>query len=145
MKEKRPSIFRVIQVDYLAFIASIAFTFFWIFYFYDMLVAKNVVPNLLYWVLAVTVISIAVLVWRYVSILVFYGMGIEIKAIVNSVSFFRDRGKIAYIYTYQGQKYLSGNSVMKTKRTKMYKVGDKIDVLLDRNNPKRAVIKDLYL
>lgn len=145
MKEKRPSISRVIQIDYLAFIASIALTFFWVFYFYDKLVGKNVVPNLLYWVLAVTVISIAVLAWRYIGILTLYSMGMEVKAIVNSVSFFRDRGKIAYVYTYQGQKYLSGNSVMKTKRTKLYKVGDKIEVLVDRNNPKRAVIKDLYL
>lgn len=145
ISEKRPSLFRVIQIDYWAFIAAVFTVLFWVFYLYDTFIRKNVTINLLYWLVAITIISLAVILWRYGSMLSIYGSGLEAKAVVSGAGFFRDRGYISFIYTYQGQKYQSRVSVMRTKRTARFQVGDEIDVLVDRENPKRAVIRDLYV
>lgn len=132
-------------MDYWAFLAAIFPFVFWGFYLYDRFAVKSESQNLLYGALIVTGISLAVFAWRYLSILSFYGGGVETQATVNRVGFFRDRGSIAYIYTFEGQKYLCQNTVMKTGRTKSYRIGEEITVLVDRNNPKRAIIRDLYV
>ena len=145
LSEKRPSILRVIQIDYWAFIAAVFTVLFWVFYLYDTFIRKNEAANYLYWLIGVTFVCLAVILWRYASILSIYGAGLEAKAVVSGAGFFRDRGYISFIYTYQGQKYQSRVSVMRTKRTARFQVGDEIDVLVDRDNPKRAVIRNLYV
>jgi hypothetical protein len=97
------------------------------------------------WLLAFTVIALAVLVWRYASVQALFSYGLESKAIINSVSFYKDRGKIFFKYTFEGQKYRLANHVMRTKRTSALRIGAEVDILIDRNNPKRAILRDLFL
>jgi hypothetical protein len=52
---------------------------------------------------------------------------------------------VEYVYTYQGQKYASGNAIHKVKQTQGLKIGEEVLVMIDRNNPKRAFIRDLYM
>jgi len=94
--------------------------------------------------LAVTVISLIVLTWRIRQVFALLSDGLEMSATISNVSFFRDRGRVDYIYNYQGQKYASGNAIHKVKLTKNLKIGDEVIVVVDRNNPKRAYIRDLY-
>lgn len=90
------------------------------------------------------IIGIPLLVWRIKLISRLFEKGDEVKGSITHIRFNRDRGKIKYEYIYQNQKYQAGNSVFKTGRTKYYQQGDEIVLLVDSENPKKAVIKDLY-
>jgi hypothetical protein len=143
--EKRPSLLRVVQIDYWTFVAAVSTIILWIFFLYDALIAKNDSQTYLYWIVPFTVFCVIVVAWRYASILNIYGIGQEAKAVVNGAGFFRDRGYISFIYTYQGQKYQVRSAVLRTRRTTRYQVGDEIDVVVSRDNPKKAIIRDLYV
>jgi 20S proteasome alpha/beta subunit len=52
---------------------------------------------------------------------------------------------VDYVYSHQGQKYASGNAIHKVKQTLALKVGEQVVLIVDRNNPKRAFIRDLYM
>lgn len=117
----------------------------WGYYIYEAFFSKNHYWGFLVTFFCLSIISLMVLLWRYKNILTFFEDGVESKAIIDRIGFFRDRGEIAYIHIYGGNKYLSVNAVMKTKRTRMFDIGEEIDILIDRNNPKRAIIRNLYL
>jgi hypothetical protein len=71
--------------------------------------------------------------------------GTEAKGVVTGLSFFRGRGRVQYSYTVHGEKQTSDNAINKNGRTRKLKVGQKVTVLVDRNNPKRAFIREIYL
>ena len=138
---------RIIQNDFWAFNATIAPVVFWLFYALAIICKEETLLISVFLILAITttVASPAVLFWRYKWIHFLYENGREAKAIIHIVNFYKGRGKIDYIYSYQGQKYLSENFVIKTKQTMLYKIGNEVDVLINPNNPKRATIKNLYI
>jgi hypothetical protein len=43
-----------------------------------------------------------------------------------------------------GQPYQNGNAIMKNQKTQAFRNGDEIELIVDRSNPKRAFIKQLY-
>ena len=144
--EKRPAVFKIMIIDYVALLAVMFPIMFWIVYLLLLALKGNQATHLTYPTIAsvVTIVSILVLIWRIRLFFTIFGDGLETSATISNVSFYRDRGRVDYIYTHQGQKYASGNMVHKVKQTQMIKVGDKVIVMVDRNNPKRAFIRDLY-
>lgn len=144
---KHPSIIKIINTDYIAFIAFLFPVVIWIFYFVLMLTNKI---NLTDWELlsvyaVITFIAVITLVWRIHLFNTIFDDGIEALATISNVSFFRDRGRIEYIYLFQGQKYSSGIAVRKTKHTSAVNSGQPAVIMIDRNLPKRAIIRDLFL
>lgn len=145
MNDKQPSILKIIWIDYWAFISAIFCIIAPGIYVYDTFIAANPTGNLV-WILAgVLLISLLGLMLRYVSIVSLYNSGLEAKATISEVGFFRDRGYIKYIYPYEKKKYASKMRVMKNKTTLQYQIGDEVDVIVDRENPKKAIIKNLFL
>jgi hypothetical protein len=145
INEKKPSLMRIIQVDYPAFLAAIFPPLIWAFYLFDALRGNPASVNFLYTLLAITAGSLAVLAWRYSAILSFFDNGVESQATINEVGFFRGRGRVAFVYRFQGQKYLTSSMVMKTKRTECIQPGECMVILLMPDNPKRAILRDLYI
>jgi hypothetical protein len=52
---------------------------------------------------------------------------------------------VEYTYIYASQEFKSGVEIHRTKQTKALKTGDRVILMVDRSNPKRAFIRDLYL
>jgi hypothetical protein len=117
---------------------------FWLFYLYDIFIKSDPPSTFLMPVLIATGLGIAVFGWRYWAITSLLNHGQETPATVHEIGFYRDRGRVAYVYTFQGQKYLTGNRIMKTKQTRSLQVGDQVTVLVDPNNAKRVVMRDLF-
>lgn len=90
-------------------------------------------------------LALLVLAWRILLFNAVFSDGIETNATISKAFFFRDKGTITFSYSYMGEKYSSSNVVMKSKRAKSYKPGMDVAVMIDRNRPKRAFIRDLYL
>jgi hypothetical protein len=144
---KQPSLFKIMTIDYIALTAFLFPVVSWGFYI-ALLVFKRIdatdydFPAI---AASITVVAIVVLAWR---IRLFYSIftdGIEAPATISNIMFFRDRGRVDYIYTIQGEKFSSGNAIHKVKQTRSLQVGEQVIVMVDRNNLKRAFIRDLYM
>jgi hypothetical protein len=118
--------------------------FFWVFYFYERFIKPDSTSTFLTPVLVATALGIVVFLWRYWTVVSLYNYGLETPATVHEIGFHRDRGRISYVYSFRGQKYVGGNRIMKTKRTKSYQMGDQVSILVDPNNPRRTLVRDLY-
>jgi len=144
---KQPSLIKIMTVDYAAFLAFTFPVIMWGLYI-ALVVLQNVkmtdlvLPAIF---TAITIISIGIMAWRIQVFNAIFNDGIEMPATISNVSFFRDRGRVDYVYTYQGQKHTAGNAVHKVKQTQALQVGEQVIVMVDRNNPKRAYIRDLYM
>jgi hypothetical protein len=145
--DKRPSIFKIIIIDYAAFTAALFPVVLWGIYLLLLVMKEIRITDITYPIIAAgfTLLSILVLIWRIRRISMIFEDGLEVTATIGNVFFFRDRGRVDYTFTYNGQKYITGNALHKVKQTSELKVGDTVSVLSVRNNPKRACIRDLYL
>jgi|SRR5687767_11787428 len=145
MQSQRPSLLRVISTDYASFLSvlfPIVFGGFSIYFFFT---GNDAVRLFLPLAIVATVIGIPVLVQRYRIISSVFAEGAQTEGTVTGLSFFRGRGRAEYSYTFQGEKHVSSNAINKNSRTRKLRVGEAVTVLVDRNNPKRAFIREIYL
>ena len=143
---KTPTLVRIIQNDYIAHMAFLFPIVFWGMYlFFTVFRPGESADFFLYAAPIATVVAGGVLLWRYRTITRVFSDGLEVPGIVSNVGFFRGRGRIECTYTYQGQKLVGGNALHETKRSREFGQGTEATLVVDRNNPKRAFIRDLYL
>ena len=144
---RQPSLLKIITIDYIAFLGWLFPVVMWGIYI-ALIVLGNIKANdftLPIIFAVISVVALAILMWRIQVFNTVFSDGIETTATINNVSFFRDRGRVDYVHTYQGQKYVSGNAIHKVKQTLALKVGEQVVLMVDRNNPKRAFIRNLYV
>ncbi len=145
MDDKRPLFLRVVQNDYIALVAFLFPIVFWAVYAFDIVLGERSWPEFVYVALVVTVIGFLVLMWRYWQILSAFTQGAETSGIISRISFFRDRGRVDYVYIWYAEKYASGMAVTKTKRTRVLREGQEITLMVDSGRPRNAFIRDLFL
>ena len=157
MEKSKPSIVRIIQSDYIAllgilfplvslimYIAVAYFGFFPGFRGRDPIQGTEGAPLFFNLFVIGLVVGIPALVWRFRTIQKVFINGAEVTGKIESISFFRDRGNVVYSYQYDGKPYSGGNAIMKTARTKALSPGMEVILIVDKSNPKRALIRDLY-
>lgn len=144
---RQTSLVKIITVDYTAFVAFIFPPIMWVLYaillFSNKAQLSDPVLPAIFGV--ISILAVAVLLWRIQSIRAVFTDGQEAEATLSNVFFFRDRGRLNYVYISQGQKYLSSNAVLKNRHTSALQVGSQVTVMVDRNHPNRAFIRDLYI
>jgi hypothetical protein len=144
MLTKRVSLGKIVSSDYAAQIGLIMTLVGWGFFLYFRYIQNDPSMVYLYIALGATVIGLPLLAWRWQSISALLDSGTETNAVIHAIGFFRGRGQVAYTYTINGQKYLTTNAIMKNKHTQILKPGDTVTLVVDRENPKKALIRDLY-
>lgn len=144
---RQPALIKILTTDYAAAAGALFPVVSWLMYLAFIIFGEASPSDLMLPAIfgAITVVALGVLFWRIRLFNTIFSDGVEVRATISNVFFFRDRGRVDYIYTHNGQKYTSGNAVMKTKRTKALQVGDEVIVMIDSSNPKRAYLRDLYL
>ncbi len=85
-----------------------------------------------------------VALWRVRAINAVFRDGVEAPAVIEHLRGSGGRGWIAYRYTFRGREYQSGVPVILNDEIKALSPGDRVVVVVDQNNPKRALIRDLY-
>lgn len=83
-------------------------------------------------------------VYRTFILVSFYNHGELVDGVVQDVWFYKDRGRVTYAYEINGLLYLRGNAIMKTKETRDFVKGKPIQVLVNNDNHKKAIIANLY-
>ncbi len=94
--------------------------------------------------LTVLVIGVPIMTRRIFSIMGILKDAQAVQGILNSVWFIHWWGRVEYIYSFRGQKYQGGNAIFNSRFTQDLEIGNKVTIVIDRNNPKRAYIQDLY-
>ena len=125
---KQPSLLKIVTIDYAALLGWLFPVVMWGIYIV-LIVLGNVKTNdftLPIIFAVITVVALAILIWRIQIFNTVFSDGIETTATINNISFFRDRGRVEYVYTHQGQKYASGNAIHKVKQTLALKVGEQV-------------------
>lgn len=145
MPNQKPSLFRVISVDYLSLLSVLFPVVFWIYSAYCFFAQDDSLQMFVLLSMGLSLVGIPLLFWRYRLISAVFDDGVEAQGTITGIRFFRGRGRVDYVYSFQGQKYSSGNSVNRTKSTRALRDGQQVTILIDRNDPKRAFVKDIYL
>jgi len=145
MQNKRPSLFRIVSTDYSSFISVLFLVMFDGFTVYFYLSGNDSFRLFLFLAVGVTLIGIPVLILRYRTISSVFDNGIQSKGVVTSVRFFRGRGRVEYSYTVQGEEQIASNAISRNSRTRKLRVGQSVAVIVDRDDPKRAFIVEIYL
>ena len=145
MQNQNPSLFRVISTDYPSFLSILFPIVFGGFTAYFFFTGNDSLQLFLILSAVVTILGIPLLIQRYRMISSVFSEGDQVPGIVTRIRFFRGRGRVEYSYTAQGEKQISGNAINKNSHTKELKVGQTVKVSVDRGNPKRAFIRDIYL
>ncbi|WP_322508914.1 DUF3592 domain-containing protein, partial [Anaerolinea sp.] len=94
--------------------------------------------------LPLSLAGLALAFWRVRLIRRVIEEGVQMPATIVRASFFRGRGRVEVVYTYQGERVVSGNVVMKNKLTSAFQLGTPVTVMVDREKPRRAFIRELY-
>lgn len=145
MQSPSPSLFRVISTDYPSYLSVLFPVIFGIFSLYFFFTGNDALQLFLPLAIGSTVIGVPVLVQRFRAISSVFADGQQTQGVVTGISFFRGRGRVEYSYTFQGEKQMSGNAINRNSRTRKLRVGNKITVVVDRNDPRRAFIREIYL
>jgi len=159
MTEKaKPSIVRIVQSDYLALLGILVpavslimyvcvayFGYFPGFRGRDPIQGTEGAPLFLYLFIIGLVVGIPLAIWRIRSIQQMFSKSVEVAGQITNISFYKDRGRVEYSYTYQSQNHSGGNAIMKTGKTQQLRSGDQVVLLVNPDDPKRALIRDLYV
>lgn len=145
MHSQRPSIFRVIFTDYASFLTVFFPVVFGAFSFYFFITENDALRIFLPLALGAALLGIPILLRRYGAISKVLADGMPVKGVITGIGFFRGRGRVTYSYTYEGQKRTSENAIYRNVRTRKLRVGQKVTVVVDREDPGRAFIQDIYL
>jgi hypothetical protein len=138
---QRPSPLRIIQNDYLAFMAAVLPLAVWIVFFFGSIGQST---NSLYFGIALTLGSIALLAWRIFFFTKLFENGEETTAVVQGIYFRRSRGTVNFTYTYQGANYSADNLTTTIGHTRKLETGQEVTILVNPSNPERAIIKTLF-
>lgn len=144
MQINQASFFRVAWTDYAASLGLLAPLVVVLVTAFLLLFGEGIDQNWLYVVIGVCLGGPLLSLWRFSLISGVFGSGIEVDGHVTRVSFFRGRGRVYYLYNFQGERYESSNAVQQNKYTRHLEIGLPVKVIVDREKPKKAFIKQLY-
>lgn len=141
------SFYRIRGVDYTSDFASGAMILPWIFCVFFHFFGSE--AQFLFWIkIAIfsTTMGIFFLLWRRHFFHVLYTRGVDVIGCIDSASTFKRGGsRVEYKYEYQGEKYWTGNALTDSAFRKYhFREGDDVALRIDPQNPKRAIIKELY-
>lgn len=162
MTEKaKPSIVRIVQSDYLAYLGTlipvitliIYIGYICIAYFgyltgfrgHDPIQGTEGTPIFFYALIIGLVIGTPLAIWRIRYIQQMFSKSVEVFGQITNISFYKDRGTFEYSYTYQGQSYSGKNAIMETRKTQQLRSGSQVILLVNPDEPEHALIRDFYI
>ena len=145
MDTKGPAIGRIVWTDYTTFLATMFVVLITGAFLYDRFIQRLAISQELpYFLGGIVIVALPIILWRIRLIASAFEFGWDVEGNILDVSFFRDRGRVTYTYTVQGERYQSSNAIMKNKPTRALQSGQKVTIVAQRDNPKVAFIRELY-
>lgn len=140
-----PSLFRIVRTDYLASLAALFPAVLWAMALVARLFDPEAASFFLLIAPPITLAGLVVLAWRAWTIRSVLSNGTEVPGVISGSGFFRGRGRVEYVYTYQGHRYQGSNAVQSNAVTRSLVPGQEVTVMVDPFRPKRAFVRELYV
>ncbi|WP_373033462.1 hypothetical protein [Sulfurovum sp.] len=140
----RYSIIKVIVNDWPALASSIGIPIIWAIHLVFPYISTTQYHQPLWFPFLVTCGLIILITWRIQRIAWFFANGESTSGNVVILRIVKDRGRIEFTFHHKGNKITSWSPVHKTKTVLSLVPGTSIEVLYDKEEPRRAVIKELY-
>lgn len=90
-------------------------------------------------------IFVPLFILRIKSIHNHFKTGIEITGKIVYLNLWKDRGRVEYEYEIDGEKYRSGNALHRSKFVNSLAEGQKVTIIISKNNHKKGLIKEMYI
>jgi hypothetical protein len=81
---------------------------------------------------------------RFFFISKYFNDSTIVQGVIKDIWFHKDRGRVTYVYQIDGDTYIKGSAIMKTKETRLLGAGSKVELIVKNANPKKAIIGFLY-
>lgn len=81
---------------------------------------------------------------RYLVLRSYFKNSMTVTGVIEDVWFMKDRGRVTYKYSIDGNTYVKGSAIMKTKETRDFYKGLSVTLIVKEHNPKKAIIQSLY-
>lgn len=144
-ERKRPSILRIIDSDYAAALALLLLVLFWLLFGMLSVLRLFDLQILRYLATGLTAGSLIVLAWRCWLIRRIFTEGVETLGEIRQVWFYHERGQLVVTYIWEKRPVQKNSMIPKNNYTKTLQEGQQIPLMVDRRQPKRAFLRDLYL
>lgn len=142
---RTPSVWRIIQVDYLASLGVLLPLVMWALALLGQAFDPGAAAFFRLVAPGVTAAGALLLLWRVTSIRSISSGGEEVPGVIVGAGFVRGRGRIQYVYTYRGQKYMGSSALQASAITRALVPGRAVTVMVDPLKPRRAFVCELYL
>jgi hypothetical protein len=144
-ERQRPTILRIIDSDYTAALAIMAPFIFWLLFWLlsIMHVVDLQIPR--YLVIGLTIASLLLAAWRCWLISQIFTNGVETPGEVQHIWFYRDRGRLMVTFNWEGKEIQKNSTIPKNEYTEALTEGQPVTLVVDRQQPKRVFVRDLYL
>jgi hypothetical protein len=136
---------RIIDSDYTSAIAILAAVIFWFFFWILASLRLVDLQILRYLVIGLTAGCLTLLAWRGRLISRIFANGAETVGEIQQIWFYRDRGRIIITFSWERQKIQKNSLIPKNDYTATLHKGQEITLVIDRDQPNRAFLRDLYL
>lgn len=95
--------------------------------------------------IASLLVCVPLLLLRIQKIKKHFKNGFEVAARVLKISFRKDRGRIVFSYTIEGEEYLGTNTIMRNSMTTSFREGTQIAVIVAPDNYTKSYIKEMFV
>jgi hypothetical protein len=151
-KPRAPSFSQVMVTDYAAFFAALLPILVWLVYLAWLLVRRGlnlelsaqVVNYVSFAMIGLTVAAVAYQFWRFWSIRRLLLKGSEVTGRIATVHWQWMGGKVVYKYSFGSKRLESSARVRHNKHTGTLRKGGRVLLVVDRSNPRRALIREIY-
>ena len=147
-----PSIRQILWTDYPAFLAAAAPVVAWIVYLAwapnwngsGPILSPGWAPVYLAATLLCTAIGLGIVIWRIWLFRRLYRQGAQVRGKISDFRLRNDRGHVEYTFIFEHKEYQAGAHLHRNRQTKSLRKGEAVILIIDRANPRRAYIRDLY-
>lgn len=138
------SLSKVLSTDFPALAAGLGIPIIWGVHSGFPYLRPTESPLSLWFPVSISVVLMILLGWRISRVARLFAHGQLAVGLVTRLNIARDRGRLEFIFEYQGKPISTWTPIHKTKAVLLLAPGTVVDVLFDPSYPTRAIVKHLY-
>lgn len=148
-----PSLHKILRNDFATFLQAVAAAVFFCLALFLVLFPLEARPDVrgalsgygpMLLCFGIALIAAGLLVKRIGRLKRILTLGPRVQALIIDLGFYRDRGRIAFTFTHQGEEVTARELVIKNEETRALAIGDRVEAAVDLEKPSRSFLVPLF-